>query len=75
MTGLFIAGLLINPLKTSAQPPDAGCDPLDPGCPIIDGGISLLIAARGIGIGAKRAYDLRKRNLNLLNNIHPELIR
>jgi hypothetical protein len=59
VTGLFIAGLLINPLKTSAQPPDAGCDPLDPGCPI-DGGISLLIAA-GIGIGAKRAYDLRKK--------------
>lgn len=58
-TGLLIAGILFNPMKTSAQLPDAGCDPLDPACPI-DGGLSLLIAA-GIGIGAKKAYDLRKK--------------
>ncbi len=50
---------LFNPLKMSAQPADPGCDPLDPACPI-DGGVSLLIAA-GIGIGAKRAYDLKKK--------------
>lgn len=38
---------------------DPGCDPDDPLCPI-DGGISLLIAA-GIGIGAKRVYDEKKK--------------
>lgn len=38
---------------------DPGCDPFDPDCPI-DGGLSLLIAA-GIGIGAKKAYEGRKK--------------
>jgi len=38
---------------------EPGCDPLDPTCPI-DGGLSLLIAA-GIGIGAKKAYDAKKK--------------
>ncbi len=42
-----------------AQPVDPGCDPLDPACPI-DGGLSLLIAA-GIGIGAKKAYQAKKK--------------
>ena len=41
-------------------PGDPGCDPLDPYCPI-DGGLSLLIAA-AVGIGAKKAYDAKKRD-------------
>ena len=41
-------------------PGDPGCDPLDPYCPI-DGGLSLLIAA-AVGVGAKKAYDSKKRN-------------
>lgn len=52
---------LMQPLKVSAQVVDPGCDPLDPTCPI-DGGLSLLIAA-GIGIGAKKAYDRKKKNI------------
>jgi hypothetical protein len=51
---------LVNPLGMNAQPIDPGCDPLDPACPI-DGGLSLLIAA-GVGLGAKRAYQLKKDN-------------
>jgi hypothetical protein len=59
LTGfIFIAGIL-NPIESNAQS-DPGCDPLDPACPI-DGGVSLLIAA-GIGMGAKKAYDLKKKN-------------
>lgn len=54
---------LINPLKVSAQPADPSCDPLDPACPI-DGGLSLLIAA-GIGIGAKKAYDKKRKNTEM----------
>jgi hypothetical protein len=38
--------------------PDPGCNP-DEMCPI-DGGLSLLIAA-GIGLGAKKSYDLKKK--------------
>ncbi|MFT3908116.1 MAG: hypothetical protein QM737_01715 [Ferruginibacter sp.] len=51
-----------SPLTSSAQvqPTDPGCDPLDPACPI-DGGVSLLIAA-AIGIGAKKAYNQKKKN-------------
>lgn len=41
---------------------DPGCDPLDPLCPI-DGGLSLLIAA-GIGLGAKKAYDKKKKSVD-----------
>lgn len=40
-------------------PPGGGCDPFDPLCPI-DGGLTLLIAA-GIGLGAKKAYQQRKK--------------
>ncbi len=58
MLGLVVMTGLLNPLKSNAQP-DAGCDPLDPACPI-DGGLSLLIAA-GIGIGARKAYQLKKK--------------
>lgn len=49
------------PYSGFAQP-DPGCDPLDPACPI-DGGLSLLIAA-GIGIGAKKAYDAKKKEVD-----------
>lgn len=42
------------------DPGDPGCDPLDPFCPI-DGGLSLLIAA-AVGVGAKKAYDAKKRD-------------
>ncbi len=61
MLGFVILAGITNPLKTSAQP-DGGCDPLDPACPI-DGGISLLIAA-GIGIGAKKAVQARRKAKN-----------
>ncbi len=58
---VFLASL-VSPLKSNAQggPTDPGCDPLDPACPI-DGGVSLLIAA-AIGIGAKKAYNQKKKD-------------
>ena len=57
---LMIVLLMVGaPFLGFAQPVDPGCDPLDPACPI-DGGLSLLIAA-GIGVGAKKAYDSRKK--------------
>lgn len=55
---IFLAVLLL-PALLYAQISDPGCDVLDPLCPI-DGGLSLLIAA-GIGIGAKKAYDSKKK--------------
>ena len=58
--GMVLMICLVNPLSMNAQPVDPGCDPLDPACPI-DGGLSLLIAA-GIGLGAKKAYDQKKKN-------------
>ena len=45
-----------------ADPPDPCTDPADY-CPI-DGGLSLLIAA-GIGIGAKKAYNERKKKATI----------
>ncbi len=60
--GLVIFIFLIHPFTGIAQVVDPGCDPLDPACPI-DGGLSFLIAA-GIGIGAKKAYDKKKRPVN-----------
>lgn len=62
MLGIVIIAGLAGSLTTNAQgnPGDPGCDPLDPACPI-DGGLSLLIAA-GIGIGAKKAYNARKKD-------------
>jgi hypothetical protein len=60
--GLLIS--LVQPIRSTAQTvSDPGCDPLDPTCPI-DGGLSLLIAA-GIGLGAKKAYDKKKKEVNL----------
>ena len=47
------------PVASFAQP-DPGCDPLDPACPI-DGGLSFLIAA-GIGLGAKKIYELKRKS-------------
>jgi len=63
VTGMVMLMSLIQPIKGTAQVTDPGCDPLDPLCPI-DGGISLLIAA-GIGLGAKKAYDKKKKQVNL----------
>ena len=64
MTGMVLLISLIQPFKMNAQVvSDPGCDPLDPSCPI-DGGLSLLIAA-GIGIGAKKAYDKKKKSADL----------
>jgi hypothetical protein len=63
MTGLIVLISLIQPNLGMAQVSDPGCDPLDPTCPI-DGGVSLLIAA-GIGLGAKKAYDKKKKAGNL----------
>lgn len=60
--GIVILICLIQPYTGIAQVVDPGCDPLDPACPI-DGGLSLLIAA-GIGIGAKKAYDKKKKSVN-----------
>lgn len=62
---LFIVVLftsMFNPITIHAQggPGDPGCDPLDPACPI-DGGLSLLIAA-GIGIAAKKTYNIKKQS-------------
>jgi hypothetical protein len=55
---VFVVIVSMMPLPIFAQG-DPGCDPLDPACPI-DGGLSLLIAA-GIGLGAKKAYDNKKK--------------
>ena len=61
MMGMVVFFSLLQPMNSIAQVvSDPGCDPLDPTCPI-DGGVSLLIAA-GIGLGAKRAYDKKKKN-------------
>jgi len=59
VTTCLILICMLAPLAGIAQGSDPGCDPLDPLCPI-DGGLSLLIAA-GIGIGAKKAYDAKKK--------------
>jgi len=61
--GLVMLICIIQPLNSVAQVSDPGCDPLDPTCPI-DGGLSLLIAA-GIGIGAKKAYDKKKKTADI----------
>ncbi len=53
----IIAAFITAPLLSFAQI-DPGCDPDDPTCPV-DGGVSLLIAA-GIGLGARKAYQLKK---------------
>ena len=63
MTGMVLLAIVIHPIKGTAQVSDPGCDPLDTLCPI-DGGLSLLIAA-GIGLGAKKAYDKRKKTIDL----------
>lgn len=63
MTGVVVLISLVQPLKGTAQISDPGCDPADPACPI-DGGLSLLIAA-GIGIGAKKAYDKKKKTAEM----------
>ena len=52
--------ILLLPAVSVAQISDPGCDPFDPLCPI-DGGLSLLIAA-GIGLGAKKAYQAKKKS-------------
>ncbi|HEX5024052.1 MAG TPA: hypothetical protein VFV68_02220 [Agriterribacter sp.] len=53
---LIIVCCLLYAPALHAEVPDPGTDPDIP----IDGGLSLLIAA-GIGYGAKRAYDKRKK--------------
>ena len=63
VTGMVLLISMIHPIKGTAQVVDPGCDPLDPTCPI-DGGLSLLIAA-GIGLGAKKAYDKKKKQVEL----------
>ncbi len=63
MTGMVLLASITQPIKSTAQVSDPGCDPLDPLCPI-DGGLSLLIAA-GIGLGAKKAYDKKKKAVDL----------
>ena len=63
MTGMVLLASIMQPITSTAQVSDPGCDPLDPQCPI-DGGLSLLIAA-GIGLGAKKAYDKKKKAVDL----------
>ncbi len=64
MASVVLFMVLVLPLTGMAQTvSDPGCDPLDPACPI-DGGLSLLIAA-GIGLGAKKAYDKKKKSVDL----------
>lgn len=63
VTGMVLLISLIQPMKVNSQVVDPGCDPLDPTCPI-DGGLSLLIAA-GIGIGAKKAYNRKKKAVEI----------
>lgn len=63
LTGMVLLISVIQPFRGVAQVSDPGCDPLDPLCPI-DGGLSLLIAA-GIGLGAKKAYDKKKKTMDL----------
>jgi len=63
MAGVVVLMSLIHPSSGNAQVSDPGCDPGDPACPI-DGGLSLLIAA-GIGLGAKKAYDKKKKSVDL----------
>ena len=59
----FITAVFLLPALGMGQGPgDPSCDPLDPDCPI-DGGLSLLIAA-GIGLGAKKAYQERKKAID-----------
>lgn len=58
-TFLITAICSLGASRAFAGDPDPGCDPDDPLCPI-DGGLSLLIAA-GIGLGAKKAYDRKKK--------------
>lgn len=52
----FMLLTLVIPLLAKAQPPVPG----DPGATPIDGGLSLLVAA-GIGYGAKKLYDKRRK--------------
>lgn len=61
-SGLVLAAILFVNVANCQTPCDPGGDPdTDPNIPCpIDGGLSLLIAA-GIGIGAKKAYNDRKR--------------
>ena len=61
--GMVMLASFVQPMKGTAQVLDPGCDPSDPACPI-DGGVSLLIAA-GIGLGAKKAYDKKKKQAEL----------
>ena len=63
VTGMVMLISIIQPIKGTAQVTDPGCDPLDPLCPI-DGGVSLLIAV-GIGLGAKKAYNKKKKQVEL----------
>ncbi len=60
---LFLIIPLLLPMLSFGQVSDPNCDPFDPLCPI-DGGLSLLIAA-GIGLGAKKAYQERKKATTL----------
>lgn len=55
---LFVAAIVFLPILSVAQPPDPGQDPDEP-LPI-DGGVSLLVAA-GVGYGAKKLRDAKKR--------------
>jgi len=56
LTTMIIVCCLMYAPALFAEVPDPGTDPDIP----IDGGLSLLIAA-GIGYGAKKAYDKRKK--------------
>lgn len=53
---LTFSGLVISQVALAQPPPP----PMNPTSVPIDGGLSLLLAA-GAGLGAKKAWDLRKK--------------
>ncbi len=60
MKAFIVFSVLMMSIGAIAQPPDPLED--DPGVPL-DGGLSILIAA-GVGYGAKKIHDARKKNKN-----------
>lgn len=53
---LTFSGLVISQVALAQPPPP----PMNPTSVPIDGGLSLLLAA-GVGLGAKKAWDLRQK--------------
>ncbi len=65
LTTLTIVCCLMYAPSLSAKPGDPGPDP--DGVPL-DGGVSILVAA-GIAYGAKKAYDKRKKDASVTDDL------